>query len=81
MYFSLKKIVAEGKKKRVEEIKKWKSSTKYQTQIRQAKAFVINVMGEFAKTCQSKQVLKLYRLIFQSSGKEECFQQNLVLYF
>lgn len=41
---------------RKEETKKWQSVTKNQTQIRQAKAFVISMMGEFTKTCQSKQV-------------------------
>lgn len=72
------KTVAEAMKKRdyqrKQEIKKWKTFETYQTQTRRAKAFVISVMGEFAKTCQSKQVFlnflwgvvkldKLYRLL------------------
>ncbi|KAA8522783.1 hypothetical protein F0562_009206 [Nyssa sinensis] len=41
---------------RKEGTKKLESITKYQTQIRRAKTFAISVMGEFAKTCQSKQI-------------------------
>ena len=39
--------------------KKWQSITKYQKKIRHTKNFVISVMGEFAKACQSKQVPQL----------------------
>ncbi|KAK3026282.1 hypothetical protein RJ639_041231 [Escallonia herrerae] len=54
-------LVTEGMNKpgarRKEETKEWKSIAKYQTQIRKAKAFVISVMADFAKTCQSNQNL------------------------
>ncbi|XVF70091.1 hypothetical protein PTKIN_Ptkin11bG0134300 [Pterospermum kingtungense] len=39
-----------------EESKKRKSITKDQAKFRQAKSHVISVLGEFARTCQSKQV-------------------------
>ncbi|XP_027368772.1 probable receptor-like serine/threonine-protein kinase At5g57670 [Abrus precatorius] len=42
-------LVAEDKKKRV-------SVRRRQSQLRQAKAYVISVLGEFAQTCWSKQV-------------------------
>ncbi|KAK2646561.1 hypothetical protein Ddye_021756 [Dipteronia dyeriana] len=50
-----------------EESKKLGSKTKRQSQIRQAKAHVISVLGEFAKTCQSKQVHLEARVGFCSS--------------
>ncbi|KAL5773101.1 hypothetical protein ACOSP7_012717 [Xanthoceras sorbifolium] len=51
-----------------EESKKLGSKTKKQSQIRQAKAHVISVLGEFAKTCQSKQVHLEARVGFSSSA-------------
>ncbi|KAJ7955745.1 Receptor-like kinase [Quillaja saponaria] len=42
-------LVAEDKKKK-------NSATKRQSQIRQAKAYVISVLGEFTRTCRSKQI-------------------------
>ncbi|XP_031095681.1 probable receptor-like serine/threonine-protein kinase At5g57670 [Ipomoea triloba] len=58
-------LVADAAKK--EERKKWQSVTRYQsTQIRQAKACVISMMGEFTKTCQSKQVNLEARVGFSS---------------
>lgn len=41
-----------------EESKKRKLITRDQAKLRQAKAHVISVLGEFARTCQSKQVTK-----------------------
>ncbi|XP_075077450.1 LOW QUALITY PROTEIN: putative receptor-like serine/threonine-protein kinase At5g57670 [Nicotiana tabacum] len=67
-------IVVAGEKskrfgdQRKEETKKWQSVTKNQTQIRQAKAFVISMMGEFTKTCQSKQVCLEARVGFSSNA-------------
>lgn len=46
-----------------EESKKRGSISKRQHQIRQAKAYVISVLGEFASTCQSKQVC-LYMCVY-----------------
>ncbi|KAK3007642.1 hypothetical protein RJ639_013110 [Escallonia herrerae] len=64
-------LVTEGMTKpgarRKEETKEWKSIARYQTQIRKAKAFVISVMADFAKTCQSNQV-KLEARVGFSSG-------------
>lgn len=37
-------------------MKKPELMTKDQTRFRRAKAFVISLVGEFAETCQSKQV-------------------------
>nr|TKR97910.1 hypothetical protein D5086_0000208240 [Populus alba] len=42
-------------------------SKKKQSQIRQAKAHVISVLGEFARTCQSKQISLEARVGFSSS--------------
>ncbi|KAK4374514.1 hypothetical protein RND71_005191 [Anisodus tanguticus] len=53
---------------RKEESKKWQSISKNQTQIRKAKAFVISTMGEFTKTCQSKQVGLEARVGFSSNA-------------
>ncbi|CAN4113352.1 unnamed protein product [Withania somnifera] len=66
-------VVGEEKSKRFgerrkEESKKWQSISKNQTQIRKAKAFVISMMGEFAKTCQSKQVGLEARIGFSSNA-------------
>ncbi|XP_019256241.1 PREDICTED: probable receptor-like serine/threonine-protein kinase At5g57670 isoform X4 [Nicotiana attenuata] len=67
-------IVVAGEKskrfgdQRKEETKKWQSVSKNQTQIRQAKAFVISMMGEFTKTCQSKQVGLEARVGFSSNA-------------
>ncbi|XP_016457132.1 putative receptor-like serine/threonine-protein kinase At5g57670 isoform X4 [Nicotiana tabacum] len=67
-------IVVAGEKskrfgdQRKEETKKWQSVTKNQTQIRQAKAFVISMMGEFTETCQSKQVGLEARVGFSSNA-------------
>lgn len=41
-------------------MKKKKTIKTYQTQTRRAKAFVISVLGGFAQTCQSKQVLNTH---------------------
>lgn len=72
-----------GKEKKNEVVKK------KQSKFRQAKAYVISVLGEFAKTCQSKQVRTVYMSIFKnllnpspSKGKVEIisichFQINL----
>ncbi|XP_061994164.1 probable receptor-like serine/threonine-protein kinase At5g57670 [Rosa rugosa] len=50
-----------------EERKKRESVTKSQSQLRRAKAYVISVLGEFARTCQSKQVNLEAKVIFCSS--------------
>ncbi|KAJ6435530.1 hypothetical protein OIU84_000678 [Salix udensis] len=50
-----------------EESKKLESMKKKQWQIRQAKAHVISVLGEFARTCQSKQINLEARVGFSSS--------------
>ncbi|XP_060171598.1 probable receptor-like serine/threonine-protein kinase At5g57670 isoform X1 [Lycium barbarum] len=57
-----------GDHQRKEESKKWQSISKNQTQIRQAKAFVISIMGQFTETCQSKQVGLEARLGFSSNA-------------
>ncbi|PRQ37553.1 putative rossmann-like alpha/beta/alpha sandwich protein [Rosa chinensis] len=46
---------------------KRESVTKSQSQLRRAKAYVISVLGEFARTCQSKQVNLEAKVIFCSS--------------
>ncbi|KAF5461782.1 hypothetical protein F2P56_017853 [Juglans regia] len=50
-----------GKEKKNEVVKK------KQSKFRQAKAYVISVLGEFAKTCQSKQINLEARVVFSSS--------------
>ncbi|EOY31720.1 LRR receptor-like serine/threonine-protein kinase [Theobroma cacao] len=50
-----------------EESKKRKLITRDQAKLRQAKAHVISVLGEFARTCQSKQVNLEARVGFSSS--------------
>ncbi|XP_050371823.1 probable receptor-like serine/threonine-protein kinase At5g57670 [Argentina anserina] len=50
-----------------EERKKQKSVSKSQCQLRRAKAYVISVLGEFARTCQSKQVNLEAKVAFCSS--------------
>ncbi|KAL6194418.1 hypothetical protein ACLB2K_035502 [Fragaria x ananassa] len=50
-----------------EEKRKCKSVTKFQSQLRRAKAYVISLLGEFASSCQSKQVNLEARVIFCSS--------------
>ncbi|XP_027072379.1 probable receptor-like serine/threonine-protein kinase At5g57670 [Coffea eugenioides] len=63
-------LVAEENKKpfdqKKQDNKKWQSITKYQKKIRHTKNFVISVMGEFAKACQSKQVDLEARVGFSS---------------
>ncbi|CAK7344620.1 unnamed protein product [Dovyalis caffra] len=49
-----------------EESKKRESIKRNQSQIRQAKAHVISVLGEFARTCQSKQINLEARVGFSS---------------
>ncbi|KAK4337570.1 hypothetical protein RND71_042057 [Anisodus tanguticus] len=66
-------VVAQEKSKRFidqrkEESKKWQSISKNQTQIRKTKAFVISMMGEFTKTCRSKQVCLGARVGFSSNA-------------
>ncbi|MCE2054943.1 hypothetical protein HAX54_041693, partial [Datura stramonium] len=66
-------VVGEEKSKRFgdqrkEESKKWQYISKNQTQIRKAKSFVISMMGEFTKTCQSKQVGLEARVGFSSNA-------------
>ncbi|KAL2338598.1 hypothetical protein Fmac_013044 [Flemingia macrophylla] len=56
-------LVAEGKKKRV-------SVRRRQSQLRQAKAYVISVLGEFAQTCWSKQVYLEARVALNSTVGE-----------
>lgn len=43
-------------------IKKQSARKHRQKQIRQAKSFVISIMGDLFKTCQSNEARKLYRL-------------------
>ncbi|CAN6547256.1 unnamed protein product [Malus baccata var. baccata] len=50
-----------------EERKKHELTTKNQSQLRRAKANVISVLGEFARSCQSKQVNLEARVVFSSS--------------
>ncbi|KAM1329201.1 hypothetical protein ACFX15_012824 [Malus domestica] len=50
-----------------EERKKHESGTKNQSQLRRAKANVISVLGEFARSCQFKQVNLEARVVFSSS--------------
>lgn len=50
-----------------EETKKQQHSSVDQTRFRKAKAFVISVLGEYAKTCQSKQINLEARVAFSSS--------------
>ncbi|XP_057968017.1 probable receptor-like serine/threonine-protein kinase At5g57670 [Malania oleifera] len=50
-----------------EQTKKLTLITKDQTRFRRAKAFVISVMGEFAKACQSKQINLEAKVAFCSS--------------
>ncbi|MBA0709001.1 hypothetical protein Golax_024074 [Gossypium laxum] len=52
------------------ETKKPRLMTKDQEKFRQAKAHVISVLGEFAKTCQSKQVNLEARVGFSSSVRK-----------
>ncbi|KAH7545231.1 hypothetical protein FEM48_Zijuj01G0071700 [Ziziphus jujuba var. spinosa] len=51
----------------VKERRKNELRTEYQSQLRRAKAYVISVLGEFAGTCQSKQVNLEARVGFSSS--------------
>ncbi|XP_028775425.1 probable receptor-like serine/threonine-protein kinase At5g57670 [Neltuma alba] len=57
-------LVSKDKKKKR---KKRASMTRRQSQLRQAKASVISVLGEFAKTCWSKQVNLEAKVAFSSS--------------
>ncbi|KAL3819526.1 hypothetical protein ACJIZ3_005431 [Penstemon smallii] len=59
------KIVKDGRK---EEKNKNQSAKKHQKQIRQAKSFVISIMGELFKTCQSNQVNLEARVGLNSSA-------------
>lgn len=49
--------VGEDKKKRRKKKKKRESVARRQSQLRQAKAYVISVLGEFARACWCKQVM------------------------
>ncbi|XVF47765.1 hypothetical protein PTKIN_Ptkin03bG0136800 [Pterospermum kingtungense] len=58
-----------------EESKKSKVIAKDQVKFRQAKAHVISVLGEFAKTCQSKQVKLEAKVGFSSSVARGLIQE------
>ncbi|KAL5548993.1 hypothetical protein UlMin_004224 [Ulmus minor] len=49
------------------ERKKWEATRENQSQLRRSKAFVISVLGEFARTCQTKQVNLEARVGFSAS--------------
>ncbi|KAG8485747.1 hypothetical protein CXB51_019122 [Gossypium anomalum] len=57
------------------ETKKRRLTTKDQEKFRQAKADVISVLGEFAKTCQSKQVNLEARVGFSSSVRKGLIEE------
>ncbi|PPD86373.1 hypothetical protein GOBAR_DD16692 [Gossypium barbadense] len=57
------------------ETKKRRLMTKDQEKFRQAKAHVISVLGEFAKTCQSKQVNLEARVGFSSSVRKGLIEE------
>ncbi|XVE71765.1 hypothetical protein DITRI_Ditri10aG0178100 [Diplodiscus trichospermus] len=58
-----------------EESKKRKLITKDQAKFRQAKAHVISVLGEFARTCQSKQVNLEAKVGFSSSVRRGLIEE------
>ncbi|CAA2981989.1 probable receptor-like serine threonine- kinase At5g57670 isoform X1 [Olea europaea subsp. europaea] len=54
--------------RRKEVTNKWQSTRKYQKQIRQAKSYVISIMGELVKTSLSKEINLEARVGFNSSA-------------